>query len=131
MSTDKLEQRWFIDLSWFEQNDRSFFALAQGCLCPKCAKRLKVREGEISPTALLSAIKDCCSKNSGFITRKLPILECVFRICLANGNHPLNLEELGRKLSEWREGDAYYTSAEILSRLLKNDPYCGIRQIPS
>ena len=126
-STNQVSQRWFIDLDWHQQSNRSFFALAQGCLCPKCQERLK---GEISAADLLTTIKDCCSKTPDFITGSLPILESVFRLFLANGNQPLDLEELGRQLSEWRGGDTYRTSAEILSRLLASDQHYGLRQIP-
>jgi len=126
-STNQVSQRWFIDLDWHQQSNRSFFALAQGCLCPKCQERLK---GEISAADLLTTIKDCCSKTPNFITGKLPVLESIFRFFLANGNQPLDLEELGRQLSEWRGGDTYRTSVEILSRLLASDQYYGLRQIP-
>ena len=78
---------------------------------------------------LLSTVKDCCSKSPDFITDKLPILDSIFRLFLANGNQPLELEELGGQLSEWRGGDTYSTSAEILSRLLKSDQYYGLRQV--
>jgi len=125
-STNQVSQRWFIDLDWHQQNNRSFLALAQSCLCPKCQEQLK---GEISAADYLSAIKDCCSKTPDFITGKLPILESIFRLFLANGNQPLDLEELGTQLSEWRGGDTYRTSVEILSRLLSSDQYYGLRQI--
>ena len=45
--------------------------------------------------------------------------ESIFRLYLAGDNQPLTLEELGRQLSEWRDGDIYTTSPEILSRLLE------------
>jgi len=122
-------QRWFIDLAWLEQCERSFFALAQGCLCPKCHERLKGGKEEISAADLLSDIEDCCSKTPGFVTDKLPILESIFRLFLANGNQPLDLEELSRQLREWRGDDTYRTSAEILSRLLSNGQYYGLRQV--
>ncbi len=125
-STNQTSPRWFIDLDWHQQNSRSFFVLAQDCLCPKCQERLT---GEISAADLLTTIKDCCSKAPNFITGKLPILESIFRLFLANGNQPLDLEELGKQLSEWRGGDTYRTSAEILSRLLASDQYYGLRQI--
>ena len=125
--TNQVSPRWFIDLDWHQQSNSSFFALAQGCLCPKCQKRLK---GEISAADLLKTIKGCCSKAPNFITGKLPILESIFRLFLANGNQPLDLEELGRQLSEWRGGDTYRTSAEILPRLLASDQYYGLRQVP-
>ncbi|MBA7505283.1 hypothetical protein ES706_03949 [subsurface metagenome] len=126
ITTEQVRPGWFIDLDWFEQNDRSFSALAQSCLCSKCQESLK---GEISAADLLTTIKDCCSKTPGFITAELPILECIFRLFLANGNQPLDLEELGRQLSDWHGGDTYRTSAEILSRLLKRDQYYGLRQV--
>jgi hypothetical protein len=100
-------------------------------LCPKCRKQLKAGEAEISTDDLLSTIKDCCSQTPGFITHRLPILECIFRLFLANNNQPLDLEELGKQLSQWRGGDAYCTSAEVLSRLLENDQYYGLRQVQS
>ena len=126
ITTEQVRLGWFIDLDWFQQSNRSFSALAQSCLCPKCQERLK---GEIPAADLLSTIKDCCSKTPGFITGELPILASAFRLFLANGNQPLNLEELGRQLSEQRGGSTYRTSAEILSRLLKNDRYYGLRQV--
>ena len=126
ISTDQVKPCWFIDLDWYQQNNRSFFDMARGHLCPKCGERL---EGEISADELLTTIKDCCSKTPGFITDKLPILESIFRLFLANGNHPLDVEELGEQLSEWRGGDAYRTSAEVLSPLLKDEQYYGIRQV--
>ena len=128
ITTDQVRQRWFIDLDWYQQNNRSFFTLAHSRLCSKCRERLK---GEISPAELLSTIKDCCSNAPEFITRRLPILESAFRLFLANGNQPLDLEELGKQLSERRNGDTYCTSAEILPRLLGSDQYYGLRQAPS
>ncbi len=127
ITTEQVRPGWFIDLDWFQQNNRSFSALAQSCLCPECRERLT---GEILAADLLSTIKDCCSANPGFITGELPILESVFRLFLVNGNQPLNLEELGKQLSQWRGGDTYRTSAEILSRLLTKDQYYGLGQVP-
>ena len=127
ITTDQPKPRWFIDLDWYQQNNRSFFSLAQGCLCPKCHERLKV--AEVSAADLLATIKDCCSKTLGFISGKLPILESIFRLFLAGGNQPLDLEELGRQLVQWRGGDTYRASAEVLSRLLRSDQYYGLRQV--
>ena len=129
-NTEQVRARWFIDLDWYEQKDCSFSAMVQSRLCPECYERLKVEEREVSAAKLLSALKDCCSKTPGFITGNLPILESIFRLFLANGNQPLDLEELGEQLSERRGGDGYRTSAEILSRLLEGDQRYGLRQVP-
>lgn len=127
ISTEESRPRWFIDLEWYQQSNRSFLVMAQRLLCPECRGRLKARQGEVAVAELLSAISDCCSKKPGFITGELPILESIFRLFLANGNEPLDLEELGKQLSEWRGGDTYSTSLEILSRLLSSDDYYGLR----
>ncbi len=129
ITIDEVKPRWSIDLDWYGQNNRSFFAVAKSCLCPKCRERLKAGEGETSAAELLTTIKDCCSKTPDFITDKLPILESIFRLFLASDNQPLDLEELGRQLAQWRGDDTYRTSAEILSRLLSQDQYYGLRQV--
>ncbi len=129
ISTDQVRTRWFIDLDWYQPNNRSFFSLARNCLCSKCRKRLKVEEGEIAAADLLTAIGGCCSKEPGFISGGSPILESIFRLFLANGNQPLDLEELGNQLSERRGGDAYRTSVEMLPRLLESDQYYGLSRL--
>ena len=129
INTDQVRLRWFIDLDWYQLNNRSFSTVAQSNLCPKCYERLKTSEGEIPAADLLSTIKDCCSKAPGFITGELPILESVFRLFLANGNQPFDLEELSKQLGERRGGDTYRTSVEILSRLISSDQYYGLRQV--
>jgi hypothetical protein len=130
MADDRNLARWFIDLDWLEQNNRSFLALAQGCLCPKCHERLEKGKQRVSPAGLLANIKSCCSKTPEFFIDKPPILESVFRIFLANGNQPLGLEELSEQLVERWGGAPQHASVEVLSRLLGNERYYGLRRVP-
>jgi hypothetical protein len=125
----EVKPRWFIDLEWYQQSNRSLSTLARGYLCPKCRRRLKASSAEMSPGELLSIISRCCSRTPEFITSRLPVLESVFRLFLANGNQPIDLDQLGRELSERLEGDTYRTSPEVLSRLLARDQYYGLRQV--
>lgn len=127
-STDQPMGRWFIAPDWFQQHNRSFSTLVNGHLCPKCASKLNKAGQEITANNLLSAIRDCCSLTPDFITDRLPILESVFRLLLANGNQPLEVKELIRQLSEKRSSDLYRTSSEVLLRLLKNDQYYGFQE---
>ena len=128
-STEQPITRWCIDFDWYQQNKRSLLVLAQSYLCPKCAKKLNVEAGEPSIKTLLKTIQGCCSHAPDYIHDQLPIMESVFRLFLANGNKPLELEELGNQLSERRGGDTYRTSVEILPRLLKKDRYYGLKEI--
>ncbi len=128
-SAEQPKVKWFIDLGWYPQNSRSFSALAGSRLCPKCSKRLSRGDKEISANAILSAIRDCCSQEPGYINDQLPVLESIFRVFLANGNQPLDVEELGQRLNEWRGADAYRTSGEVLPRILENERYYGLRRV--
>ncbi len=122
---DQVKPCWFIDLNWHQQNSRSFSALARACLCPKCRER----SDELSADELLTAIKDCCSETADFTPGKSPVLGNIFRLFLANGNQPLDSEELEKQLRERCGGDSCRTSAEVLSRLLSDEQYYGIRQV--
>jgi hypothetical protein len=97
-------------------------------LCLKCRKKRETGEGLLSDDDFLASIRDCCSRAPEFITPRLPILESVFRLFLANNNQPLDLEELGKRLSQWRGGGASGIS-EILAPLLENDRYYGVRRV--
>jgi len=128
-SEEIVKTNWCIDLDWYQPNNRSFATIVRDCLCPKCRQQLKADEKEVSAADLLTAIKSCCSREPGFITGTTPVLESIFRLFLAGGNQPLDLDELGKQLSDWRGGDTYRTSADILSRLLERDQYYGLRQV--
>ncbi|MFC2002912.1 hypothetical protein ACFLV4_03075 [Chloroflexota bacterium] len=129
ITAEQAEPRWVIDFDWYQQNNRSLAALTRHCLCPKCREQLQTGEAEASMPDLLAAIRDCCSKAPEFVTNRLPILESVFRLILANGNQPINVMELGTQLRERLGGDTYRTSPEMLPRLLNNDRFYGLRQV--
>ena len=127
INTEQPKTRWFIDLGWFPQNNRSISALVKSRLCAKCRRQLADEGKRPTDIELLSMVKDCCSQAPEFITGQLPILESAFRLFLANGNQPLTLEELGKQLTEKRGGDTYRTSEGILSRLLQSDQFYGLK----
>jgi hypothetical protein len=120
---------WSIDLNWLEQNNRSFLALARGCLCPDCRQRLEEAKKPFSAAELIKHIRGCCSKTPEFFTGRPPLLESIFRIFLANGNRPLGLEELSRRLAERWGGAPRRISPEVLSHLLRNERYYGLRPV--
>jgi len=119
---------WFVDLAWYEQNNRSFLNLARQGLCAKCLEKLGKKKKKYTQNDVITALKDCCSKSPEFITSKMPLLESIFRVILANGNEPMNIEEIGKQLTEHR-GDAYSVSTQILTLLLDNDRWYGFKQI--
>jgi len=119
---------WIIDIQWYEQNNRSFVDLAQRGLCAKCVEKFSKKKKKPTRAEVFTVIKDCCGKLPEYITGKLPILESVFRILLANGNKPMAIEEISLQLNERRGGDMYTSAPQLLSRLLNNDRWYGFRK---
>ncbi len=129
MAEDPTPAGWFIDLDWLERNNRSFLVLSRDCLCPDCRQRLEKAKKPFSPADLINHIRDCCAKAPGFFIDRPPVLESIFRVFLADGNRPLSLEELSRQLAERRSGAPRLISPEVLSHLLRNERYYGLRQV--
>jgi len=122
------QPRYFIDMGWYHQQERSFATLAASRLCPTSRKKEKTK----SEAALMRAIKQCCSKRDGFITPNMPLMEMIFRIFLANGNQPLDLGQIQDQLQQWLgdSGNARDFSVPKLKRILENDRYYGLRPAP-
>jgi hypothetical protein len=62
----------------------------------------------------------------------MPLLEMIFRLLLANGNQPLELEQMQEQLQKWL-GDTSNSrdlSVPKLKRILSNDQYYGLRSVP-
>lgn len=129
VTVERDNAHWAIDIAWLEEHGRAFPAMAERCLCGKCRKRLRSEAEPVATDGLLDAAKECAAHSDNYITGGLPILESIFRLFLAEGNKPFDLIELGRRLSERRGVDTYRTSVEILSRLLRDDRYYGIRRV--
>jgi hypothetical protein len=129
INTDQTATRWFVDLSWYPQRERTISALLQDCLCDGCRKKLSKGSNPPPDSELITRLRECCKNNADFITGQMPILESIFRFFIASGNEPMTVSELGRQLSESRGGDISRTSEEILLRLLKNDRYYGFRPV--
>ena len=119
--------QWHIDMASFAENGRSFRTLAESCLCKTCYQRLTGSRKKITDADLITAITGCCSRSTGYINPRMPLLESIFRLFLANGNQPLEVEDLAKQLAEWRGIDIYYTSTGVLPRLLGSDRYYGIK----
>jgi len=117
--------RYFIDLDWYREQERSFARLASARLCPSSQKKKPPK----TDAGLLNAVKQCCSKSDGYITPDMPLLECVFRLLLASGNKPLTLKQIQARLLQ-RAGDAAEPrdfSIPKLQRIIEHDTFYGLR----
>lgn len=145
--TMKASTKYYIDEGWFRRTRRSLLALAQQRFCPSCRERVGELTQERLPTTdatgrvvfelqttrygekPFQVIANCCSRSGDYITPETPVMEAIFRIFLANGNQPLDVDQLREKLEEYI---ALYSkphgyAPELLERLIAADDYYGIR----
>src|SRR3712207_992640 len=110
---DEQATMYYIDTSWFEENNFSFEDFAQSRMCESCAGRVseeieerftvmdkktgratfdfrKIRYGA-NPAKVL---RECCSKRKDYVLPDIPTLEAIFRVYLASGNQPMPLERV-------------------------------------
>jgi hypothetical protein len=142
-------RRFFIDLQWYDNNNRSFRVMAQRRFCSSCQKKIGTEQQERVPAVdpktgrvvfemrnvpfganPMSVIRTCCSKQRGFITSDTPLLEALFRVFLANGNQPADAERLREQLADWvtYSDRPHMYAADLIERVLGNDQTYGMRE---
>ncbi len=141
--------RYFIDESWFDRVSRSYRAMAQARMCESCKGKLGTETQERMPSVdprtgrvvfeirsvpygqnPVSTIRSCCSKRRDYITPETPVAESLFRVFLACGNQPMDLERVREELSNYvsMSDRPHNYSADLLERLIKTDNYYGLRR---
>jgi len=141
--------RYYIDIGWYEQAGRSFRTVAQARFCTACKHKLGTEIQERAPTIdprtgrvvfemrsvpfganPLAAIRSCCAKAKDYITPDTPIAEAIFRVFLANGNQPTDLEGIREQLAEWipLSSRPHNYTTDILKRVIETDQYYGLRE---
>jgi len=142
--------RYYVDLSWHERKARSFRALIESRLCPACQARLGTEVEERAPAAKgkgeaaqevrsvpfpanpVAQIRDCCSKSKDFIRPNMPLQEAMFRVILANGNQPLDAEEICQQLEWMGYGErARFINPTSSQKMLESDNYYGFVSVPA
>lgn len=143
------KKRFFIDLKWYDDHNRSFKAMAQARFCKQCQEKIGTETQERVPTFNpqtgrvvyemrsvpygsnpIAVIRSCCSKARGYITPDTPVLETIFRVFLANGNQPVDAEAIREQISEWipLAGRPHNYEADYLEKALVGDDYYGLRE---
>jgi hypothetical protein len=119
---------WVIDLQEYEPNTRSLYDLIVSGLCPKCVEKLTKKGTNVNHSDLLKTIQNCCGKTPEFVKPKMPILESVFRVLLANGNKPMDIDEIYQQLSERLGSDSYLGLPIMLTCLMDKDKWYGFKK---
>ncbi len=121
-----------IDFEWWKDHDNNWRVFLFSCLCPEHQASFSNQSENamidwIDPETaeirqvdgLQSTLMDHCAKQENFVTENTAMVDAIFRIFLANGNTPLNAEELSDKIGK---------PAETILRTLSGlTVYRGIR----
>ncbi|MBI2939898.1 MAG: hypothetical protein HYY04_05615 [Chloroflexi bacterium] len=148
MIAEDRKTRYFIDLQWYTQNNRSFQAMAQQRLCPACKAKLGTEVQERVPTVdpktgrvvfemrnvpyasnPMTVVRSCCSKERSYVTAETPVAEALFRVFLANSNQPISAEQIREQLSNYISlaDRPHGYSPELIERIIANDRFYGLR----
>lgn len=141
--------KYFIDTRWYDDHDRSFRTMAETRLCASCKKKLGTETQERIPTVdargrvvfevrsvpfannPLSVIRSDCSMQRNYITNETPVVEAIFRVFLANGNQPADIDSIREQLAAYiplGERPSGYSS-ETIERLIHSDHHYGLREL--
>ncbi|MBI2861293.1 MAG: hypothetical protein HYX89_00575 [Chloroflexi bacterium] len=146
----EIEERtkYFIDQRWYEENNRDFVTAAQRRFCPRCRAKIGAPTEERVPrfdaqagrvvfetkavpygSNPLAVIRDCCSKERFYIDEETPLLEAIFRVFLAYGNQPIDVEAIREQLGQYLSlhSRAHGYSPQLLEHLIMADDTYGIR----
>ena len=142
-------KKYYIDTNWYDQTGRSFRVVAEKRFCPACQQKIGQETQERVPVIdpktgrvvyemrsvpfgsnPIAVIRGCCSRERGYITADMPVLEAVFRVFLLNGNQPTDLQGVRDELAQWfpLNARAHGYSVDMLRRLIKGDDYYGLRE---
>jgi hypothetical protein len=142
------QARYFINERWFEEANRSFRAMAQARMCESCKEKLGSDTQERVPSvdprtgrvvfeirtvpfglSPISTIRTCCSKRRDYVTPETPVAEALFRVFLASGNQPMDLERLREELANYvaMSDRPHNYTADLLERIIRTDRYYGLR----
>lgn len=146
---EETKPKFYIDLKWYDEHNRSFRAMTQARLCDSCKEKMGTETQERVPSIdprtgrvvfemknvpfgqnPMSVIRSCCSKRRDYITPETPVLEAIYRIFLATSNQPMDVERLREELSNYvamsERPHAY--SPELMERLIRADKQYGLRE---
>ncbi len=130
-----VETPFQIDFDWWKEHDRSWRVNLRSCLCEEHQEMYADLSGDekvdwIDPeTAEVQVVDGLqhtlishCARQEQFITDQTSLTEAMFRLFLANGNHPLSPDQLAEELNR--------SSDKILQTISGPRVYKGIRPAP-
>ena len=135
-----LHTRFHIDLDWWERRGREYRVYLRSHLCEEHRPEFGSEEdGDdrlldwVHPrTAQVSrldrlhyTLRSHCAQQPEFLTKRTTMVDTVFRVFIANGNHPLTVLELAARIG--REGQ----EKTVLRTLAGRRVYKGLRPLHS
>ncbi len=130
-----VDTKFYIDLSWWEKQNRDIRVYMLDQLCPECRESVGSSSQEklvdmvdpdtgevLEVDAVWEAIRACCSLRPAYITADTPLLDSIFRLFLANGNKPLSVLQIYERLNR-------RPPETILRVLTKGRVYLGIKPV--
>lgn len=128
-----VETLFHIDFDWWQESDANWRIFLFEFLCESHREAFKdqadtVKVDAVDPVTaevkvvdgLLYTLTNHCAKMPDFINDSMPMIAKIFRVFLANGNKPLNSEQLAEVVNR--------PARTVLATLAGPQVFKGIRQ---
>lgn len=145
---EEQKPRYYIDERWYTEHNKSFRAVALTRLCASCRKKIGTETQERVPTVdargrvvfemrsvpfasnPLPVIRSDCSKQRDYITAETPVAEAIFRVFLANGNQPTDVDGIREQLANYinLSSRPHGYSDELIQAIIEHDKVYGMRR---
>jgi hypothetical protein len=129
-----LDTPFHIDFEWWQTHDSDWRVFLRNLLCDAHQSAYAAQDDDVvvdfvdpetaevkSVDGLLHTLLNHCAKSLDFITKDSSLISIVFRVFLANDNHPLSANELSQKINR--------PANTILVTLSGTTVYKGIRPV--
>ena len=127
---EKVLPKYLIDFDAGKAAGRSLPSLIASRRCYLCQQADEDAPADSDPRQFIDRINEHCAAERDYLLPDTPLKEAIFRVLLANGNEPMDAEEISAILTEKWAMTPYprNTAADVISRLADNSRnYCIVR----
>ena len=129
---EKALPKYFIDFDAGATSGRALPMLVASRRCYLCQQADEDAPADADPRQFIDRITEHCAAERDYLLADTPLKEAIFRVLLANGNEPMDAEEISAVLTEkWAMTPSpRNTAADVIGRMADSSRGYCIARVP-
>jgi len=129
---EKVLPKYLIDFDAGTRSGRSLPMLIASRRCYLCQQADEEAPIDADPKQFIDRITDHCAAERDYLLADTPLKEAIFRVLLANGNEPMDSEEISVVLTEKWAMTPFprNTAADVIAKMAGNSRSYCIARVP-